>query len=56
MYMVSAAQEDRTPLHLAAQKGHKALAETLVDRMGSNIAARTTDGSTMLHIAVGRGA
>lgn len=42
---------DRTPLHIAAERGHTSIVETLVDKFRANIAARTKDGSTLIHIA-----
>uniref|UniRef100_A0A158PNG3 ANK_REP_REGION domain-containing protein n=1 Tax=Anisakis simplex TaxID=6269 RepID=A0A158PNG3_ANISI len=44
-------QEDRTPLHVAAERGHTQVAEMLIDKFGGSIGARTRDGSTLLHIA-----
>ena len=42
---------DRTPLHIAAERGHTGIVETLVDKFRANISARTKDGSTLIHIA-----
>ena len=42
---------DRTPLHIAAERGHTHIVEVLVDKYRANISARTKDGSTLIHIA-----
>lgn len=34
-------QNDRTPLHLAAQRGHSSVAEFLVDKLKANVNLRT---------------
>lgn len=34
-------QNDRTPLHLAAQRGHSTVAEFLVDKLKANVNLRT---------------
>lgn len=44
-------QLDRTPLHIAAEKGHTSIVEILVDKFRANVSARTKDGSTLMHIA-----
>ena len=44
-------QLDRTPLHIAAERGHTHIVEILVDKYKANVAARTKDGSTLIHIA-----
>ncbi len=44
--------EGRTPLHLAAEKGHEAVAQLLVDKH-ANIEAMDIDGRTPLHCAAG---
>ena len=42
---------DRTALHIAAERGHTHIVEVLVDKYRANVAARTKDGSTLIHIA-----
>ena len=42
---------DRSPLHIAAEKGHTGIVEILVDKFRANVSARTKDGSTLMHIA-----
>ena len=44
-------QLDRTALHIAAERGHTNIVEVLVDKYKANVAARTKDGSTLIHIA-----
>lgn len=44
-------KEERTALHIAAERGHTKIVETLVDKFGSSVRARTQDGSTLLHVA-----
>ncbi|KHN74170.1 Ankyrin-2 [Toxocara canis] len=44
-------KEDRTPLHVAAERGHTRVVETLIDKFNGSIRARTRDGSTLLHVA-----
>ena len=44
-------QMDRSPLHIAAERGHTAIVEMLVDKFKANVAARTKDGSTLMHIS-----
>ena len=44
-------QWDRSPLHIAAERGNTAIVELLIDRCHANISARTKDGSTLMHIA-----
>lgn len=48
-------KDEKTPLHLAAERGHTQVVETLIDKFGSSIRARTFDGSTLLHIASAAG-
>ncbi|CAH1774233.1 unnamed protein product [Owenia fusiformis] len=42
---------DRSPLHIAAERGNTSIVELLVDKFKANVAARTKDGSTLMHIA-----
>ncbi|XP_033121320.1 serine/threonine-protein phosphatase 6 regulatory ankyrin repeat subunit C-like isoform X2 [Anneissia japonica] len=42
---------DRSPLHIAAELGHTAVVEILIDKFKASVAARTKDGSTLMHIA-----
>ena len=42
---------DRSPLHLAAERGHTGIVELLVDKLRANVSARTKDGSTLMHIS-----
>ena len=42
---------DRSPLHIAAERGHTTIVEMLVDKFKANVAARTKDGSTLMHIS-----
>ncbi|XP_050400941.2 ankyrin-1 [Patella vulgata] len=42
---------DRVPLHIAAERGHSHIVELLVDKFKTSVAARTKDGSTLMHIA-----
>ncbi|KAL3075605.1 hypothetical protein niasHT_034972 [Heterodera trifolii] len=48
-------KEDKTPLHVAAERGHTQVVETLIDKFGSSIRARTKDGSTLLHLVSAEG-
>ena len=43
--------EDRTPMHLAAEKGHTGVVEFLADKFKASVFDRTKDGSTLMHIA-----
>lgn len=43
--------QDRTPMHLAAEYGHAHIIELLADKFKASIFERTKDGSTLLHIA-----
>ena len=43
--------DDWTPLHLAADKGHKEIAELLIDK-GADVNAKDEDSWTPLHSAV----
>ncbi|KAI6212729.1 Ion-trans domain-containing protein [Aphelenchoides besseyi] len=47
--------EEKSPLHVAAEKGRTAIVELLIDKFGASIRARTKDGSTMLHVASAAG-
>ena len=42
---------DRTPMHLAAERGHTAIVEFLADKFKASVFDRTEDGSTLMHIA-----
>ncbi|CAC14420.3 Ion transport domain-containing protein [Caenorhabditis elegans] len=44
-------KEDKTPVHVAAERGDTSMVESLIDKFGGSIRARTRDGSTLLHIA-----
>lgn len=48
----SAVKEGKTPLHLASEKGHLALAEKLLSYDNCAIEGRTTKKQTPLHLAV----
>ncbi|GIX84602.1 ankyrin-1 [Caerostris extrusa] len=43
--------QDRTPLHIAAEKGFSAIVEMLADKFKASIFKRTKDGRTLMHIA-----
>ncbi|VDM80057.1 unnamed protein product, partial [Strongylus vulgaris] len=43
--------DDKTPVHVATEKGYTDIVEQLIDKFGGSITARTRDGSTLLHIA-----
>lgn len=43
--------QDRTPMHLAAENGHANVIEILADKFKASIYERTKDGSTLMHIA-----
>ena len=48
---VETLQVDRSPLHIAAERGHTTVVELLVDKFKANVSARTKDGSTLMHIS-----
>ena len=43
--------EDRAPIHLAAERGHTNAVESLCDKFKASVFERTRDGSTLMHIA-----
>uniref|UniRef100_A0AC35TT07 ANK_REP_REGION domain-containing protein n=1 Tax=Rhabditophanes sp. KR3021 TaxID=114890 RepID=A0AC35TT07_9BILA len=43
--------QDKSVLHVAAELGHTAIVEKLIDKFDSSLTARTKDGDTLLHIA-----
>ncbi|KAH8263555.1 hypothetical protein KR044_010530 [Drosophila immigrans] len=47
----SIADNQRTPMHLAAENGHAHVIEILADKFKASIFERTKDGSTLMHIA-----
>ena len=47
--------EDRAPIHLAAERGHTTIVEFLVDNFKASVHERTRDGSTLMHIAAHNG-
>lgn len=44
-------QNDRSPVHIAAERGHTNIVELLVDKFKASVSGRTKDGSTLMHIA-----
>ena len=42
---------NRTPLHIATERGNTSIIEMLVDLYRADVSARTSDGSTLIHIA-----
>ncbi|KAK6730167.1 hypothetical protein RB195_006932 [Necator americanus] len=48
-------KDDKTPVHVAAERGFTSIVEQLIDKFGGSIRARTRDGSTLLHIAASSG-
>ncbi|KAM4704908.1 uncharacterized protein WCC33_009720 [Rhinophrynus dorsalis] len=42
---------DRSPLHVAAERGNTNIVEILTEKFRSNVLARTKDGNTLMHIA-----
>ena len=38
-------------MHVAAENGHTAVVELLVEKFKASVAARTKDGSTLMHVA-----
>lgn len=44
-------QDDRSPVHLAAERGHTHIVDMLLDKYKPSLAARTKDGDTLMHIA-----
>ena len=47
--------EDRAPIHLAAERGYSTIVEFLVEKFKASIYERTRDGSTLMHIAAVNG-
>lgn len=45
----------KTPLHIAAQNGNKAIIEFLISGCGARVDARDNDGRTSLHLAADKG-
>ena len=43
--------EQRTPIHLAAERGFTKLVDFLIEKFKASIYDRTKDGSTLMHIA-----
>lgn len=44
-------KQDKTPLHLATEKGHYKIVDFLIDKYKASIHTRTRDGDTLFHIA-----
>ena len=44
-------QFDRSPVHIAAERGHTHIVDLLLDKFKASLSARTKDGSTLMHIA-----
>ncbi|RXM29339.1 Ankyrin-1 [Acipenser ruthenus] len=42
---------DRSPLHIAAERGNTNVVEVLTEKFKSNVLGRTKDGSTLMHIS-----
>ena len=47
--------EQRTPIHLAAERGFTKLVDFLIEKFKASIYDRTKDGSTLMHIAAVNG-
>ena len=43
--------DEKTPLHIATEKGNHKLVELLVDKFRASVHERTKDGSTLMHLA-----
>ena len=46
---------DRTPIFLAAERGHSLCVDFLADKFKASVYARAKDGSTLLHVAAQHG-
>lgn len=44
-------QQDRSAVHIAAERGHTHIVDMLLDKYRPSLAARTKDGNTLMHIA-----
>ena len=44
-------QQDKSPLHVATERGHTEIVDLLIDKCKTSVAARTKDGNTLMHIA-----
>ena len=44
-------QQDKSPLHVATERGHTNIVDLLIDKYKTSVAARTKDGNTLMHIA-----
>lgn len=44
-------QYDRSPVHIAAERGQTHIVDMLLDKYKSSLSARTKDGNTLMHIA-----
>uniref|UniRef100_A0A8D0GQK8 Ion transport domain-containing protein n=1 Tax=Sphenodon punctatus TaxID=8508 RepID=A0A8D0GQK8_SPHPU len=42
---------ERSPLHIAVERGHTHIVEFLTEKFHSDVLARTKDGSTLMHVA-----
>ena len=44
-------QQDKSPLHVATERGHTEIVDLLIDKCKTSVSARTKDGNTLMHIA-----